>query len=101
MVLTSIDSTLERIAFVIQKTHFFAELGSQLNERQEKVLRRMFRAGPSGFVGGLSAGNYVGISKTSPATARRDLGELVKLGALTRTGERKGTRYFLNLKRSK
>ena len=30
-----------------------------------------------------------------PATARRDLGELVDLGALVRTGERKGTRYWL------
>ena len=84
---------------MIQKTHFFAELGSQLNQRQEKVLRRMFGEGPSGFTGGLSAGKYVSISKTSPATARRDLGELVKMGALTRTGERKGTRYFLNLRR--
>jgi DNA-binding IclR family transcriptional regulator len=29
------------------------------------------------------------------ATARRDLGHLVELGALRRTGQLKGTRYWL------
>jgi hypothetical protein len=48
-----------------------------------------------GFTGGLSAGNYVTITGTSAATARRDLAELVDMGGLVRTGERKGTRYWL------
>ncbi len=97
IVLASVESTLRRIEFVIQKTHFFAKFGARLNERQAKMLRRMFREGPTGFAGGLSAGNYLSISKTSAATARRDLGDLVEMGALTRTGERKGTRYFLRI----
>ena len=60
-----------------------------------RALIRMFDEGPDGFIGGLSAKNYMTITDTLPATARRDLGELVLLGALTRTGENKGTRYWL------
>lgn len=96
-VLKSIDASLRRIEFVIRKTRFFDRVGGRLNSRQEKVLGRIFREGPAGFKGGLSAGIYVSIARTSPATARRDLGALVKMGALVKTGERKGTRYFLNL----
>lgn len=55
----------------------------------------MFGEGPNGFTGGLSAGNYVRIAKASPATATRDLTELIEKGALTRTGERRHTRYHL------
>lgn len=57
----------------------------------------MFREGPDGFKGGLSAENYISISGTSRATATRDLQELVEIGALTRTGERRYTRYWLEL----
>ena len=35
------------------------------------------------------------MSGASPATATRDLAELVALGALVRTGERKHARYAL------
>ena len=57
----------------------------------------MFREGPAGFQGGLSAENYINLTGTSRATATRDLQQLIEMGALTRTGERKGTRYWLNL----
>jgi Fic family protein len=68
-----------------------------LNERQAKAIARMFREGPGGFKGGLSADNYLKISGTSRATATRDLQDLVEKGALSRTGERRHTRYWLNL----
>lgn len=51
---------------------------------------------PSGK-GGLTAENYMAITGTSPATATRDLADLVVKGALTRTGERRHTRYWLNI----
>jgi hypothetical protein len=57
----------------------------------------MFREGPEGFLGGLSAANYLRITGTSSATATRDLQDLVAKGALTRTGEKKHTRYALSL----
>jgi Fic family protein len=68
-----------------------------MNERQEKVIARMFREGIDGFQGGLSAENYIAISQTSRATATRDLQDLVEKGALTKTGELRHTRYDLKL----
>jgi Fic family protein len=68
-----------------------------MNERQEKVIARMFREGIDGFRGGLSAENYIAISQTSRATATRDLQDLVEKGALTKTGELRHTRYYLKL----
>ncbi len=41
--------------------------------------------------------DYVDSSSTSRATATRDLHDLVEQGALIRTGERRHTRYRLNL----
>lgn len=87
--------TQQMIDFLIAKTRFFDRFRGKLNARQEKAMLRMFRAGPEGFKGGLSAENYISITQTSRATATRDLQDLVQMGALTRTGERKGTRYGL------
>lgn len=89
--------TGRRIAFSIEKTKLFDRLRGSLNERQEKALARMFREGPEGFEGGLSAGNYIRLTRTSRPTATRDLQDLVAKGALVRTGERKSTRYHLNV----
>jgi Fic family protein len=55
----------------------------------------MLREGPEGFKGGLSAGNYATITGASPATATRDLMELVERGALLRVGERRHARYHI------
>lgn len=87
--------TLAHVEFLIDKTKLLDRLSGRLNERQEAALNRMLREGPSGFRGGLSAGNYVSITKASPATATRDLAELVDLEVLRRTGERRHTRYHL------
>lgn len=90
--------TLNRVEFFIAKAHFFDQHRDQLNDRQTKAIARMFKEGPDGFKGGLSAENYVSITGTSRATATRDLQRLVELRALSRTGERRYTRYWLNLK---
>ncbi len=88
-------STQKSLDFLLFKTQLLQQLQHQLNARQEKVLLRLFSAGHKGFEGGLSAKNYQKIAKTSPATATRDLVDLVEKGALKRTGERKYTRYYL------
>jgi Fic family protein len=88
---------LRLVDFLIAKTRLYDRLVGSLNERQEKVLARMFREGVEGFKGGLSAENYMAITGASPATATRDLAYLVVKGALTRTGERRHTRYWLNI----
>jgi len=87
----------KQIALLLAKTRLFDRYKGRLNGRQEKVLLRLFEAGIDGFVGGLSAGNYIQIAKTSAATATRDLHELVEMGALVRTGDKRYTRYHLNL----
>jgi Fic family protein len=85
--------TIAGVEFLIDKARLLDRLRGQLNARQEKVMLRMLREGPKGFEGGLSAGNYVSIAVASPATATRDLADLVAKGALVRHGERRHARY--------
>ncbi len=54
----------------------------KLNERQRKVVNRLIESGPAGFEGGLSTRKYVGMTKTSTATAKRDISYLVEKGVL-------------------
>lgn len=86
-----------RLIRSIQQTHLFDRLRGSLNLRQEKVLLRLFDAEPEGFEGGLSAQNYHRITGATASTATRDLSNLVDMGALRRTGQRRHTRYWLNL----
>jgi Fic family protein len=96
-VLEAQSNTLKRADFYVAKARFYEKLRGKLNERQEKVVARMFQEGIDGFKGGLSAENYISISKTSRATATRDLQDLVEKGALVKTGELRHTRYYLVL----
>ena len=63
----------------------------------KKALRRLFRTEPDGFEGGLGAANYRSITGAPASTATRDLADLVAKGALRRTGDRRHTRYWLEL----
>jgi len=96
MVISAQSYTATWIDFLIKKAKLYDRLRGQINPRQEKVLTRMFREGPDGFVGGLSAEKYIGITGAPKATVTRDLQDLVGKGALLRHGERKHTRYILN-----
>jgi Fic family protein len=96
-VLKAQQTTQDQVEFLFKKAKFFDKFDAALNERQRKVLLRMFKEGVKGFEGGLSAENYLSITKTSRATATRDLRELVLMGVLTQTGELRYTRYFLSL----
>lgn len=90
-------NTLRRVDFYVAKARFYERLRGRLNARQEKVLARLFREGIDGFKGGLSAENYIAITRTSRATATRDLQDLVSQGALAKTGELRHRRYHLKL----
>lgn len=87
----------EKLEFILAKTKLYDALRGKLNERQDKVLNRLFKEGITGFKGGLSTDNYLTITGTSRATATRDLQDLIQMGALYKTGSLKSTRYFLNL----
>src|SRR5690606_11880407 len=90
--------TLSQVSFVIQKGRLLAGTEDAMNPRQLKAVLRMFEEGVAGFQGGLSAANYMRITGATVSTASRDLAGLVDLGVLRRTGERKGTRYHLNIR---
>lgn len=96
-VLEAQDNTILHVGFHVAKAKFYERFRGRFNQRQDKVVARMFREGLDGFKGGLSAENYISITQTSRATATRDLQGLVEMGALTRTGELRHTRYALNL----
>jgi Fic family protein len=96
-VLEAQKATIRLVEFMIAKAKLYDRLSNQMNARQAKVIARLFKEGTRGFIGGLSAENYITITKTSRATATRDLSDLVKKGALTKTGELKHTRYYINI----
>lgn len=97
-ILEAQNNSLNKIDFVLRKTRFLDSFRDSLNPRQKKAVLRMLQEGPDGFKGGLSADKYIKITKSSRATATRDLQDLVQQGALSRAGALKSTRYFLRLK---
>ena len=90
------DISGAEIEFVVGKTRFYDLYGERFNDRQCKVAARIFREGRAGFAGGLSRKNYTTIAKCSSATATRDLGELVDMGALVSSGGGRSTRYAIS-----
>lgn len=97
VILDALDATQVLIDFLIEKAKFYDRARGQINARQERVIERMFREGPEGFKGGLSAANYISITSAARATATRDLQDLVEKRILTVTGTLKSTRYHLAL----
>lgn len=66
------------IGNVLAKADFWqVHVQTELNERQKKVLNRMLDAGPGGFEGGLTTRKYVSMTKTSRATAFREISDMV------------------------
>lgn len=101
VVLQAHEESINLLYFLIEKSKMLNALSGQINPRQTKVLLRMFEEGPSGFKGGLSAENYIAITKATRPTATRDLADLVEKGALVKTGTLRHTRYHLNLRTRK
>jgi Fic family protein len=97
LIIKAQDRTQSMLDFLIGKSKFYDRLAGKLNERQEKVIARMFKEGVDGFKGGLSAENYIRITGAARATATRDLQDLLTKGALTKTGQLRYTRYNLNI----
>lgn len=71
------------IGNVLAKADFWQEHAqTELNERQRKVLNRMLDAGRGGFVGWLTTRKYVSMTKTSRATAFREISDMIDKRAL-------------------
>ncbi len=87
------ERLLERVT---HKARFWIQHSQDpLNGRQRKALNVMLDAGPGGFVGGMTNRKYSHLTKTSPATAQRDLAELVVLKCLALVGAGRAARYEL------
>jgi len=87
----------QEIEFTLKKTKLFDIHQDELNDRQQKVIRRMMEEGYQGFEGGMNARKYVSIASTSKATATRDLQDLVQKGVFKPIGGGRSTRYEINI----
>ena len=86
----------EEVAFVLAKTRFYETWGDQLNERQARMVSRVFAEGRKGFEGGITTRKYEAITKCPNRTASRDLSDLVAKGILIPLpGGGRTTRYEL------
>ena len=76
------------IARVLAKARFWLRFQAvPLHERQRKALNRLLDAGPGGFEGGINNRKYMSLTRTSRATAYRELADLVEKGCLEPTGK--------------
>ena len=85
------------VQFTLLKAKFFDQHSEEFNERQLKVVKRMFENGVDGFEGGMTAKKYMAITKISKATATRDLQRLLEIGVFTQEGAGRSVRYQLKL----
>jgi len=97
MLLEAQQISIDIITFSIKQTHFFDKFKGELNERELKAIKKMFDAGADGFEGGMTAKKYISITKTSKATATRDLQHLAEIGALIEQGSGRSVHYILNV----
>jgi Fic family protein len=98
----AIRSSESLVAAIVQKARFWMRhTQDTLNERQLKALNRMLDEEPGGFVGGITNKKYASLTKASPATAQRDLADLVNAGCLSLVGNGRGARYEINLNDSR
>jgi Fic family protein len=88
----------EEVDFVLQKTRFYEAFGNQLNERQAKMIARVFAEGRHAFKGGITTKKYETIAKCPNRTASRDLANLLAKGIITPLpGSGRNTRYALTV----
>jgi Fic family protein len=88
---SSLQETLGVINKIMKKTQFWDKVRHiTLNQRQLKVLGKLLEYNEGEFQGGLTTKKYLSMTKTSIATAKRDIQELVSLGCLEQIEGAKG-----------
>jgi Fic family protein len=88
----------EEVDFVLAKTRFYETYGDQLNDRQARMVARVFAGGRKGFEGGITTRKYEAITKCPNRTASRDLSDLVAKGVIIPLpGGGRTTRYELTI----
>lgn len=78
----------QTVANTLSKARFWLRhQATDINDRQRKVLNRMLDVGPGEFEGGMNTRKYMSLTKTSRATAYRELADLVEKRCLHPTGK--------------
>ena len=86
----------EQVDFVLAKARFYETYGDQLNDRQARMVARVFAEGRKGFEGGMTTRKYGVITKCPNRTASRDLSDLLAKGIIIPlSGGGRSTRYEL------
>ena len=96
----AMQNTLLNIEHLIEKTKFWDIHRNQLlNERQIKVLNKIFDIGIYNFEGGLNTKKYIALTKVSKATAIRDISELLKFECIKQIEGSAGrnVRYIISI----
>ena len=98
LVIKAQEIAREEVYFVLAKTRFYEAYGDQLNDRQARMVSRVFAEGRKGFEGGITTKKYEAITKCPNRTASRDLSNLVAKGVIIPLpGGGRTTRYELNV----
>lgn len=97
IIIQSMEYTEKKINHILIKDNFFRQHADEINNRQEKVILKLFDSGIDGFKGGLSAHKYAAMTGATSSTVTRDLQNLVNLNILRKEGKLKGTRYYLKV----
>lgn len=97
VVLQAQSEAKQMIELTLKRTKIFDKYKSDLNERQLKAINKMLDTLPEVFEGGMTAKKYMSITRTSKATATRDLQELSELGVLSAEGAGRSVHYNLNI----
>jgi len=87
------------IGNVLAKADFWQRFSqTTMNERQRKAVNRLLDAGAGQFQGGLTTRKYVSLTKTSRATAFREISDLIDKNVLRQNPKSKGrsVSYDLN-----
>jgi len=94
----ALNNSEKLIADVLAKADFWRRNAqTPMSERQRKAVNRLLDAGYEGFEGGLNTRKYVSMTKTSRATAYREISDLVTKGVLKPNhGKGRNVSYSLN-----
>lgn len=74
----AINNSINMIDDISYKSHFWERHArTEINTRQAKVLNRLLNEGRDGFIVGMTTRKYMQLTRTSRATAYRELSDLV------------------------
>lgn len=96
-ILDAQQNTERHINFTLRKIKFIDYCKKMTTERQQKAIFKVLEKGFEGYEGGLNARKYASMTKTSKATATRDLQDLTSLGLIIPFGAGRSVSYELNL----